>query len=482
MASATGNHQKIHAVFDGIRDEQGELTFDSNSSSYLWARGPQTPTDINTSGFAYRTFKNNFILTLQFKVLAQAEQKLCFGLQIESAEPQFLLKTKIDNQGIAIVENYLDKKIMLPLLNAVKNPDVFQVERKGDELIISAANYGKPLKIVARQKISSTQSVNVGVYRHFYPEDKNILELHNLRWVIPGDKDWISHHDYLGSRLELLNIETGDRNIIYETTAAIEAPNWTADGNYIIYNSFGHVYKLHLPTRKIELLNTGFETKNNNDHVISFKGKTLGITHMEKGINNRWNIYKLPIEGGEPQLLTEKSPSFLHGWSPDGRYIIYTGKRNNRFDIYRMASDGVGEEKQLTNSPGINDGAEYSPDGKYIYFNSSRTNTMQIWRMDADGKNAKQLNNDSFNNWFPHVSPDGKQMVFLSYSPDVAIDQHPYYKQVYLRSMPVEGGEPKVVAYLYGGQGTINVPSWSPDGKYVVFVSNSRPGFVTNLQ
>ena len=133
-----------------------------------------------------------------------------------------------------------------------------------------------------------------------------------------------------------------------------------------------------------------------------------------------------------------------------------------------------GEEVQLTDTPGLDDGSEYTPDGKYIYFNSERTGTMQIWRMRPDGSNQEQLTFDEYQDWFPHISPDGKTVVFLSYLPDVPSGDHPFYKHVYLRKMPLDGGAPEVIAYLYGGQGTINVPSWSPDSRYISFVSNTQ--------
>ena len=162
----------------------------------------------------------------------------------------------------------------------------------------------------------------------------------------------------------------------------------------------------------------------------------------------------------------------MHGWSPDGKHLIYTAERNGDFDIFRISIDG-GDEVNLSQSPGLDDGSEFSPDGKTIYFNSSRSGLMQIRKMDADGKNQVQVTDDQFNNWFPHVSPDGKSIVMLSFPSSVDKNDHPFYQLVYLRMMPISAVNPSVIAYVYGGQGTINVPSWSPDSKMIAFVSNT---------
>ena len=228
------------------------------------------------------------------------------------------------------------------------------------------------------------------------------------------------------------------------------------------------IWRRRTPT----LIDTGSAIKNNNDHVLSFDGAMLGISD-QSAPGGQSAIYTLPTSGGTPKRITPLTPSYLHGWSPDGKWLVYTGGRNNKYDIYKIPSDGSGPETRLTDSPGLNDGPEYTPDGKYIYFNSSRSGTMQIWRMKPDGADQEQVTNDEFQNWFPHISPDGKWIAFLSYPPDVAPTDHPYYKQVYLRLMPVAGGAAKVIAYVYGGQGTINVPSWSPDSQRIAFVSNS---------
>lgn len=467
--------QSNTTIFNGIKGEQGELSIDPNQTLHAWKIGP-APLAQGANGFAYRKIYGDFIFTVQLKNQKNNAHGFNFGLQIDAPDMLLSFKTRFDAHSNLVVDVFDAKKIQLNREGLVKNPDVFQVEQVNSELIFSAANCGKPLKIIARYMLPKLQTLDVGVYRDFSVNDQNLLEMKNLRWVIPAWKNFIPYYHYLGSRLEILDVVTGERKVIYETAAGIEAPNWTSDGDTIIYNSSGRVYKLYLPTKKVSLFNTGFEVKNNNDHIISFKGKTLGITHMDKDIIDNWSVYKLPINGGEPQRLTFKTPSYLHGWSPDGRYILYTSRRNDQFEIYRGNSDGSGEELQLTDNKSMDDGAEYTPDGKYIYFNSSRSGEMRIWRMDADGKNPKQITHDNFNDWFPHISPDGKHILFLSYLPDVEPDKHPYYKQVYLRMLPIAGGESKVVAYLYGGQGTVNVPSWSPDGRYIAFVSNSQLG------
>jgi TolB protein len=291
---------------------------------------------------------------------------------------------------------------------------------------------------------------------------------------VPAWPGLVPYRDYLGSRLELLDVATGARDVIFATDAGIEAPNYTPDGRTITFNARGLIFRLDLATRAVSRIDTGTCIRNNNDHVISPDGEWLGISnHANDAFDGQSVVYKLPIGGGEPVALTPLAPSYLHGWSPDGRHVVYTGKRDGAFGIYRTTADGAGAETRLTNAPGLNDGSEYSPDGRHIYFNSSRTGTMQLWRMNADGSDQVALTTDAYNNWFPHPSPDGRTIVFLSYQPDMQADKHPYYQHVYLRAMPADGGEPRVLAYLYGGQGTINVPSWSPDGRYVAFVSHT---------
>ena len=185
-------------------------------------------------------------------------------------------------------------------------------------------------------------------------------------------------------------------------------------------------------------------------------------------------IFVLPIEGGEPRLVTPNRPSFLHGWSPDGKEMCYCAFRDHgkgtEVDVYAISADG-GAEWQLTANAGFNDGPEYAPNGKHIWFNSSRSGLMQCWRMDRDGSNQTQMTYSERNNWFPHVSPDGKKVVYLSYSRDgLDANEHLPNMQVQLRLMDYDGGNERILLEFFGGQGSINVNSWHPDSNKLAFV------------
>lgn len=353
---------------------------------------------------------------------------------------------------------------------------VLQIEKTGNTLSMMASKPGDPLRQTGILELDWTEGgFYVGLFVCSHNAD--VLETAvfcNTRLTLPAAKDFVPYRDFIGSRVEVLDVQTGLRKLVYETTENLEAPNWTHDGKYLILNGQGRLYRLDIDGGTLTEINTGFATSLNNDHGISPDGKRLAISHHVDDLPPGKNsiIFTLPLDGGEPKRVTPNGPSYWHGWSPDGKYLIYTANRNNQWDIYRIPVEG-GEEIQLTNSAGLDDGSEYSADGQYIWFNSVRSNRMEIWRMKSDGSDQTQITDDQYQNWFPHPSPDDSQIIFLSYLPEVEPADHPYYKHVMLRIMDTDSLVPRVVAHLYGGQGTINVPSWSPDGKKVAFVSNS---------
>src|SRR5882672_9340758 len=476
--------QKPLGLFEGQSDvgkvnQPGSVVYDHDKEEYTVAgSGANMWADHDEFHFVWKRMRGNFILTARTAFVGkgvEAHRKIGWiirpGLETDSAQ----VSAVVHGDGLTSLQFRRSKGTATEEIKSdVTAPDVVQLERKGTTYLMSVARFGEPF--VTRQVSDMALGDDVYVGLFVCSHNNDVVEkasFRDVRITVPVKDDFVAYRDYIGSNLEILDVVSGHRKVIYSVPDSLQAPNWTKDGEALIYNRNGHLYRFDLARNSPVAIDTGFAVNNNNDHVLSFDGKMIGISNHIKEDDNKSIVHVLRSEGGKPRRITASGPSYLHGWSLDGKFVIYTGQRNGDFDIYRMSVRG-GEETRLTNTPGLDDGSEYSPDGKYIYFNSTRTGTMQIWRMKPDGTNQQQITNDAYNNWFPHDSPNGQWICFLSFSKDVAPGDHPFYRQVYLRLMPIPGGQPGVVAYVYGGQGTINVPSWSPDSKKVAFVSNTH--------
>jgi TolB protein len=274
------------------------------------------------------------------------------------------------------------------------------------------------------------------------------------------------------SKLEIYDLRSDQRQVVYQEEAHFEAPNWSRDGRFFIFNQAGRLYRIGVDGQRKRRIDTGFADRCNNDHGLSPDGERLVISHQLPASDTQAGgscLYVLPTQGGTPQRVTDSTPSYWHGWSPDGQTLAYVAERGGEFDIYTIPVQG-GSETRLTRSPGLDDGPDYSSDGRYIYYNSFQSGSMEIWRMEADGSAPTQLTEDGYSNWFPHPSPDGRYLVFLSYLEDQG-QQHPAMKQVALRLYDLSSGEIRTLCQFTGGQGSINVPSWSPDGQRFAFVT-----------
>ena len=297
-----------------------------------------------------------------------------------------------------------------------------------------------------------------------------------LALLAAGFPAWAQHPQPEHSYLEIYDLETRTHRVIKEFPYVIEAPNWTPDGQWLVINIGGKLYKLS-PDGKSDLIQipTGDITQCNNDHVVTADGKWIGLSSNDPA-NRQYNsyVYVVPFEGGQPRRITPEGPSYLHGISPDGKTAAYCAFRgpNLEQDVWGMPIKG-GKEVRLTDAPGLDDGPEYSPDGKHIWFNSVRTGRMQVWKMRANGKQQTQMTFDEdMNSWFPHISPDNKKVVYIAYH-DYEVDpgSHIADLNVQLRLIPATGGKPETLVEFFGGQGSINVNSWSPDSKQFAYVS-----------
>ena len=441
----------------------------SGSGSNIW---------FSEDSFSFLSKKMNgdFIIQTQVRFIGEGHEphrKTGIMIRKSTASNSSVVACTVHGDGLTSLQYRSSAgEIMKEFKLEIKAPDVLQLERKGNTFIMSVARFGEVYQVQKLENLDLGNDLIAGLFvcahNNKFSEE---VEFSNTRIFNTAPDNLVQYQTYLESLLEVMDVETGHREVLAGSEGSWQAPNWTPDGKTLIYNASAKLYNFDLATRESTILNTDFASKNNNDHVLTFDGKQIGISHHAEESNGQSVVYTLPVTGGIPKRITDKSPSYFHGWSADNQFLLYTGERNGDFDIYKISKDG-GKEIQLTNTKGLDDGSEYSPDGKHIYFCSTRTGTMQVWRMEPDGKNQTQLTFDELNNWFPHVSPDNKWLVFISFPKEVPADKHPFYERVYIRLMPIAGGEARVIGYLYGGQGTMNVPSWSPDCKKIAFVSN----------
>ena len=490
----------------GIFDKAADIGKPKNAGSSKYDEASQTY-DMRGSGsniwfnrdefqYLYKKMAGDFLLTADFEFVGgkgNGHRKIGWMIRESPDEGAASINAVIHGDGLTVLQ-------WRPLRGAyMRDPEdevfyakktVFrtvQMERKGKNIIMRVANWGEPLQEVTTQEMPYMKdSVLAGLFISSHDSDKvEEARIWNVRIDRPVPETYHPNpqvklpplQGVVGCRLETMNVFDGKRMVIRESAGKFEAPNWMPDGQKLLYNEGGSLYTIPIGGGAPEKVNTGFADNLNNDHGISFNGKMLAISHGIKGKPGGGStVYVLPLTGGTPRQLTEQTPSYWHGWDPNGKSVTIVGKRNGSdiYNLYKVDINTRAETALTSNTVGHVDGPEYSPDGKYIYYNANPTGTMQIWRMKADGTGKEQLTFDEYHNWFPHISPDGKWMTIISFSTDIEPNSHPSYKQVMLRLMPVAGGAPRVIAFLYGGQGTINVNSWAPDSKRIAFVSNSE--------
>jgi TolB protein len=467
----------------GAPKNKGTIEYNPNSQDYtltgsginLWAKNDQFQ-------YVYKSIQGDFILRAHIKFIgdgANPHRKIGWIIRnnLSGNSPQ--VNACIHGDGLTSLQyRKTDGGITEQVESPDKAPNVVQLERRGNTYYMSTAKFGEPFKTVKVEDVNLRNEVFVGIYVCSHnPEVIEKAIFSNVKIIKPAAQNFQPYQDYIGSTVEIMDIETGHRKSLFYSAHSLQAPNWVNNDKELVYNSNGFLYRYNFDTEEVVQINSGFATNNNNDHVFSFDETLLGISHHnseDKGISS---IYIMDPKGDSiPKKITKDGvgASYLHSISPDKKTLLFTGNRNNKYDIFSINVD-TQKEIQLTDTKNLDDGSEYTPDGKYIYFNSNRTGNMQLWKMKADGSKQEQLTFDTnYKDWFPHVSPDGKWVVFISFPPTINFGDHPFYKQCTIRLMPISGGKPKIIAYIYGGQGTMNVPSWSKDSKRIAFVTNSN--------
>lgn len=467
-----GNPQNIGTVNYNLEDQSYNLT---GSGINMWAENDQFQ-------YVYKSIQGDFILRAQVKFIGEGtdpHRKIGWIVRNNLSGNSPHVNACIHGDGLTSLQfRKTDGGETEQVESTDKAPDVVQLERRGNTYLMSTAKFGETFTTVKIENINLRNEVFVGIYICSHnPEVIEEAVFTNVKIIKPAAPNFEPYQDYIGSTMEIMDVETGHRKSLFYSAHSIQAPNWVNNDKELVYNSNGFLYRYNFDTEEVVQINTGFATNNNNDHVFSFDETLLGISHHNANDEGSSSIYIMNPKGDSiPRKITKDGvgASYLHGISPDNKTLLFTANRNNKYDIYSINVD-TQEETQLTDTKDLDDGSEYAPDGKTIYFNSNRTGNMQLWKINADGSNPVQLTFDTnYKDWFPHVSPDGKWIVFISFPPDINFGDHPFYKQCTLRLMPIEGGKPKTIAYIYGGQGTINVPSWSKDSKRIAFVTNSN--------
>ena len=348
-------------------------------------------------------------------------------------------------------------------------PQRLRLEKRGNTITMFGSLRGEPLHQVGasvKLALDGPFYVGLGVSGHDTKTAETAV-FSNVELKAPPPA---SARLVLYSTLQTIRIDDEHRQatVAYTARGHFEAPNWTKDGSALIFDQDGTMMTIPAKGGTPATLDVGAADHCNGSHGFSPDGKWLAITCSTPG-KSEARVYIVPSSGGSPRLVTENANSYWHSWSPDGKTILFVRTGNGSFNIYAIPAEG-GQEKAITSgSDASSDDPDFSPDGRYIYFCSDRGGSMQIWRMGADGRAPEQMTFDDQVNWTPHVSPDGKSMVFLSY--EKGTTGHPANKDVALRLMSLDDRKIKVIANIVGGSGTINVPSWAPDSDHFAFAS-----------
>src|ERR1039458_4695287 len=471
------------SVFDshgdlGVTPKAGAMEFDATTNAYrITGGGANIWGTEDAMQFAWKRISGDVTLTAEVKFVgtgAVAHRKAVLIIRQDLTPGSAYADVALHGDGLTSLQFRPSAGVATQESRSTINaPLRLRIERRGNTFTAYAAKPGEEFAAIATQTLALTNPVYAGLA--VCSHDANVLDsavFPNVRIQQPAQR----YH----SKVTVYDVAARTSRTVYQADQIVEAPNWSRDGKFLLINTGGNLYRLPLNAggepalEKIELGAGGYRC--NNDHDYSRDGKWLAFSASSTA-SRQSQVWLAHADGTGSKLMTPPAPSYFHGWSPDGRWLAFVSQRDGIFQLFRVPAGG-GAEQRLT-TKGYDDGPEYSPDGKWIYFNSNRSGGWNIWRMPADGAGpddakAERVTSDELEDWFPHFSPDGKSLLVFSF-PKGTKTHNEKMEGVTLRLMPAPGrnlkpAALKVLTTFFGGQGTINVNSWSPDSRRFAYV------------
>ncbi|MCU1257907.1 MAG: Periplasmic component of the Tol biopolymer transport system-like protein [Bryobacterales bacterium] len=463
----------------GVTPQKGKVEFNSSSGEYsVTGGGANIWADADAFYFVWKKISGDVALTADVHFIGTgvvAHRKAALMIRQSLDANSAYADIALHGDGLTSLQFRPSAAAMTQEVRSdLKAPVRIRIERRGQTFTAYAGAPGEELKPAGPATVALQDPVYVGLA--IGSHDANVLETAVFSNVKVEPLAAQTRPRY-ASKISIYDLRDKSVRVVYKTNETFEAPNWSADGKYLLSNSRGRLFRIPLDgSPEPVAIDLDPTLRCNNDHGFSPDGKQIAFSASSPS-SRQSQVYIASVNGSAPKMMVSATPSYFHGWSPDGKYLAVIAQREGNFDIFRVPAGG-GPEQRLTSSPGYDDGADYSPDGKWIYFNSDRSGSWDIWRIPPDGagtgdSKAQQVTADELEDWFPHPSPDGKHLVFLSFPKGTS--GHNDKLDVELRMVPMPGATgksaaPQTLLKFFGGQGTINVNSWSPDSTRFAFV------------
>ncbi|HYW41348.1 MAG TPA: hypothetical protein VE959_00745 [Bryobacteraceae bacterium] len=478
----------------GVTPQKGKIEFNSATGEYrVTGGGANMWATADAFQFVWKKMSGDTALTADVRFIgtgAVAHRKAALmirqGLEPDSAYADVALHgdglTSLQFRPTAAAETQEMQQAAKSDLSA---PVRIRIERRADRFTMLAGKPGETLAPTGPATVTLHDPVYVGLA--VCSHDANVLETAIFSNVSLQALPPARVQQRYSSKISIYDMRDKSIRALYQADTIFEAPNWSPDGKYLLTNSGGRLFRIPVdgPANVTpEAVNIDQSLRLNNDHAPSPDGKMIAFS-ASSATSRGSQVWLANADGSNAHVMVTATPSYFHGWSPDGKYLAYVLQHPGpngapaNYDIFRIPAAG-GESEQLDSNVGYDDGPDYSPDGKWIYFNSDRSGSWDVWRIPADGagpgdQKAEQVTSDEMEDWFPHPSPDSKWLLFLSFAKGTAThnDKLPGTQ---LRMMPMPGArlakppQIQVVTTFFGGQGTINVNSWSPDSRRFAYV------------